>query len=131
MNRTMGGIHQKLVRAQKHFDEIVQVLASIADDECSVIIKNNFDMTECVLQLPEPNLYFSVIVGDFLHNLRSALDNLVFGIAEHHTSGRTEEERRANQFPIFLVSDDYDGAEARMLNGLPTLAKTFIKGLQP
>ena len=51
-----------------------------------------------------------LIVGDILHNLRSALDSLVLGLIEHAEGRRLdEEEQRACQFPIYPDPMGFEG----------------------
>jgi hypothetical protein len=93
----------------------------------------------------------SLLVGDALHNLRSALDLLAFALANAHTSPLPKEFVERSEFPIF---GDEDGEghtgvgslrfKERSKNGRPTprsgLAKiagwhpdaqTAVEGLQP
>jgi hypothetical protein len=50
-----------------------------------------------------PPSYFSTILGDYAHNARGALDNLVWQLVLRNRGGRepeSERERRSVQFPI-------------------------------
>lgn len=51
----------------------------------------------------------SLLVGDLLHSLRSALDNLAFRLVEYDL-GRvlSEDEQRACQFPIYADPNSFD-----------------------
>jgi len=44
---------------------------------------------------------FSILIGDCVHNLRSALDHLALALARRHTPSMTADEIRGSEFPIF------------------------------
>jgi hypothetical protein len=48
-----------------------------------------------------PSDPFSLLIGDFLHNLRSALDLLAFALASGHTKPLPDEVAESSEFPIF------------------------------
>lgn len=76
---------------------------------------------------------WSAIVGDVLHNLRSALDCLVVGLAEANL-GRslTEEEEHRLQFPICLTDEAWDSAlRGRRLRYVDPAVVEEIRKLQP
>lgn len=63
-------------------------------------------------------------VGDCVHNMRSALDHLVFSV-----SGSPASDRYI-QFPIYLMAEDYRSGLWKLKN-VPPLALTSIERLQP
>lgn len=67
-----------------------------------------------------PAVRISILTGDCIHALRSALDHLVYGVAVHQTGADPPPNERQIQFPI---ADD----EARFTSA----AKTRLKGLSP
>jgi hypothetical protein len=77
---------------------------------------------------PYPPIELSVVIGDFLHNLRSALDNLICGLVR---KGNPTSTCSGRQFPIFIDRDKYLAKRSRMLKGVPKEACTLIDGLQP
>jgi hypothetical protein len=81
-----------------------------------------------VLDTPPPEL--SLIIGDCLHNLRCALDNLVLELAIAFKGGPVSSKiESASAFPIFVEENpsEFDN----MLRGIDPRAKTIIEGLQP
>ena len=73
---------------------------------------------------PTPHEWGAVI-GDCLHNMRSALDHLVYALAGPAASSvRTE-------FPIFIDRDKFRSSEPRVLRGVAEAALTIIKWVQP
>src|SRR5829696_1059450 len=91
---------------------------------------NNLLWAEVVRQPPHS---IGMIIGDCLHNLRSALDNLAYELALAYQKGPLSRSMAGDSgFPIFLT-DDADSAKKlkRMIRGIHPDAKTLIKGLQP
>jgi hypothetical protein len=77
---------------------------------------------------------WSAVIGDCIHNLRSALDNLAFALAGAQAGDRTE-------FPIFLDKPKFEERTRRgdptsrsglaKMTGIPKGAQDVIKALQP
>jgi hypothetical protein len=93
------------------------------------------------IKIPDaPLTEWGVIVGDFAHNLRSALDHLVYQLA---VLNECDPEKMGTQFPIFMAEEDYLRAGNRgrrkgklsnrdsQLWGVSEAHKTVIDGLQP
>jgi len=82
----------------------------------------------------QPDEMLPVIVGDVIHNMRSALDHLIVGIVPNN-------RRRKAGFPIFnespfdehgeLMDGELGRAWAKLTNGIPEPALAQIKFLQP
>ena len=77
---------------------------------------------------PYPPIELGVIIGDFLHNLRSALDSLICGLI-HKTDPTNACSRR--QFPIFTDREKYLAKRKDMLRGIPQGAVAVVDELQP
>ncbi|HSL04453.1 MAG TPA: hypothetical protein VK901_13070 [Nitrospiraceae bacterium] len=85
--------------------------------------------------------HWSAAIGDVLHNLRGALDHLVFALASTFSlHPLTKEITEKSEFPIYgdirgegvaAVEARYCGDMTRKLVGVPPAAKTLIKSLQP
>ena len=76
-----------------------------------------------------------LIVGDILHNLRSALDSLVLGLIEHTERRRLgEDEAKACQFPIYPDPEgfkkffDHHALRARLM---PDKLRDAMRSVQP
>jgi hypothetical protein len=77
---------------------------------------------------PPPEL--SLIIGDCLHNLRCALDNLVLELAIAFSKGPVSSKIETDSgFPIFIEKNP--GKLDNMLGGINPRAKAIIEGLQP
>jgi hypothetical protein len=72
---------------------------------------------------------WSLIVGDVLHNLRSALDNVVYALITNESG--TPAKPAQIQFPIFGDSADFKAKREKYLAGMNPKAVAIIEGLQP
>ncbi len=72
---------------------------------------------------------WGLIIGDFVHNLRSALDNLAFGLARLHCDPPTRP--RVIAFPIFLKEAEFRGKAGPALDQMPAQAARLIETIQP
>jgi hypothetical protein len=79
-----------------------------------------------------PPLALAPVVGDCVHNLRSALDNLAFELALVH-KGTKMSKRIANDsgFPIFKTSGGFNEHGKLMIRGIRPEAKEIVERLQP
>jgi hypothetical protein len=83
-----------------------------------------------VVQQPPSEL--SLIIGDALHNLRSALDNLAYDLARAHTGEPLPDDIAAkSEFPIFISRAMTSGEWARKIGGIHPDAQVIIEDLQP
>lgn len=71
-------------------------------------------------------MQMSMIAGDAIHNLRSALDHVVYRLA---LAGGGTGER--SQFPIIEDAKDYWRQEGRLLKGVVKGQRAIIEALQP
>ena len=89
---------------------------------------------------PPPRYPISVILGDWLHTMRSALDCFAMSLAEAHTNPLSEDARRASEFPIFGDEDSkgtpgkgpalfHDGR--RKIGSWHPGARSVVEALQP
>src|SRR5215217_144350 len=83
--------------------------------------------------LRPPPAEFGLIIGDCLHNLHSALDNLVYDltVAYTETDPLPEECARDVAFPIFGDKPLKPRKCREMIGGIDPDAQTIIKDLQP
>jgi hypothetical protein len=84
---------------------------------------------------PPPSLDWGIYIGEIAHNLRSALNQLVYQLAILNTANKPEavETDKLLQFPISLRSQDFKkGNKAHnMIRLLRPEDKTLIQRLQP
>jgi hypothetical protein len=90
----------------------------------------NAERTEhvfCVEMLePIPPLW-SVVFGEAIHNLCSALDHCVW----HLYVDRNRQSRKGTHFPIYVTDDDFRKHGRDAIRGIGPGPKAFIKSLQP
>jgi hypothetical protein len=83
-----------------------------------------------VLEDPPPVL--GSIVGDCVHNLRAALDNLVYSLAESRHGGPLPSDIEGKpQFPIFRERDKFLSKGKDRIRDIAPEAQAIIEGLQP
>lgn len=83
-----------------------------------------FDVSESV-----PDAW-GFMVGDVLHNLQSALDNLIWSLAVQE-SGPNPPNERAIGFPAFREPEDFDRRTPSTLQALHPNVRAEVKRLQP
>jgi hypothetical protein len=80
---SLDGMRVKLARARRHVDELKAILGSVADDAVASINgqpsgTNPSVLEYRVMRVPPLDPVASAVVGDIVHNLRSALDHLAW-----------------------------------------------------
>jgi hypothetical protein len=70
---------------------------------------------------------WGVLIGEFLHNARSALDHIAWQIVSRGTST----PGRSTQFPIVLLEDDWTRESQRRLPGADSRHVALIEERQP
>jgi hypothetical protein len=70
-----------------------------------------------------PNREWGVLVGEVVHNLRSALDQAVYAASASPS--------RVNEFPVCRNPDDWNKRSSKLLKGVPPAAVKIIRSAQP
>ncbi|MBO1768248.1 hypothetical protein [Allobranchiibius sp. GilTou38] len=124
----------KLARAQQHRHDLVGRIAAwagtsppkydgnIADDRLSYEVRVQ-------MRHSPPLEEWSLILGDALHNLRSALDVLVWSLAEVETLSGKEQKRL--MWPVVVERESWVDAAARSLPAVPADVVARIEECQP
>lgn len=73
---------------------------------------------------------WSLLLGDVIHNLRSALDHFVYAIAINQTKANPPAEERILQFPIADTPPKFAGQQSR-ITSLSQTVRTAIERVQP
>lgn len=112
----LRGVRAKINRAQQHLDNINAALRIQLGTEMNARVPTNLDIDyqrkHMIVRFAadepvEPiNPSLPLMVGDCIHNLRSALDHLVFRLALRHGSGAKAAEKTF--FPIYLTKSRFD-----------------------
>jgi hypothetical protein len=124
----------KIGRARERMNEIEREASAFLDTQPYVVVPHNdgeadwFTM-RCRVFAPPP-MSLGLVAGDFAHNLRSALDYIVYQLAalgDHGEKGRGKK----TQFPIFRDVTEYERWEKVYLKGVRDQERAAIKQLQP
>jgi hypothetical protein len=122
----------KVERAEHHLEELNTALNSYQKGDLFEL-KEERRPGEWIWTLSRnspPPIELSLIVGDVVHNLRSALDCRVVAIAEHlATRQLTEDEERQLGFVAFNNQKDFEKHAKRWEKLLPEVAEGLIKCL--
>jgi hypothetical protein len=126
----------KLAWAQTHIDALTErtkaYLASKPYDLSHTVDERRGDQVLAIARVEPIPAEWSLVLGDIVHNLRSALDALVYALARAHL-GRTptDTEARQIQFPIVDRPDQWEGECKRWLRHIAPAAQLLIERCQP
>ena len=128
------GTALKINRAEFHLKTLKESIDAFFDGKPYEIVREvNPDTNEVFGTLRvkrECPPAWGILVGDFIHDLRSALDHLVWQLVVHETGNPPT--TFDTQFPIFQTEAGYNTrGEPIRLKGVGTKAKALIKILQP
>jgi hypothetical protein len=132
----LGGVYLKLDRAEQHLNEILRMLSLVKVGECHISSEHNKNLDSLVQRIsitPKPDPTLAVLVGDFLFNVRSALDHLVWQLVILN-NGVPDGD---NMFPITTEPDLFTaaitprGRRKGRLHGVDQSHVALIEGLQP
>jgi len=119
----------KYERAQQHIEALDLVLVSLQrpgtiertdDSDRGTTTFQIFGLSEIPLSIP-------LLLGDILHNLRSALDHLIWKMVE--LSGQTPDEE--NCFPIFNSARAYEENSPKRLKGVTREMAARVDACRP
>ena len=123
----------KFTRASIHLDRLrEEVDEYLSDSNATFLHQYDADRHQLssVLQAEfPPPLSIGATVGDVLHNLRSALDNITWHLVLTYTP--TPVKPRLVQFPITYSSKGFEEEVPIRLPGVPTWAVDVFRQLQP
>jgi len=125
----------KIGRAQEHFRIFDSELGEWTESKPYSILQKS-DPEGCrhtlVLELkrPFPADKWSLIAGDCIHNLRCALDHLVYALAVKNSGTNPPQDANRLQFPIASSLEQFEKQRDR-IKGLSDKAQTFIEQRQP
>jgi hypothetical protein len=122
----------KLDRASEHLARLEVLTHAVSDMHREASdARRGLDVTNGVYQGQLEQC--SLVIGEILHNARSALDSLVFEIATKYSPAPlTDSQERALQFPITDTAQDFKSALSRgVLFSVPKPACDSIWNMQP
>ena len=129
------GVRIKVERAKEHFRDLQARIEGLQEDNAYKAIPydepNTGDLVYKAKIGNQPPPYWSAIVGDCVHNLRSSLDLLV---CEMLRAGDRKIERH-HKFPVFRDETAYTNAfkpgPPGAIKGIPKCAVDLIKDAKP
>lgn len=132
MTADLSHVWVKFDRATAHFGEFESLFAAwIASNGPAVrntIEEDRWHVYRWVIrEEPDPN-QFALVVSDLFHNLRAALDHMVFQLV---LSNGEEPKPKQNSFPVVRDEKDWAGAAGGQLHGLTDAQKSEVRALQP
>ena len=135
MTIDLTGVRLKIGRAEEHFQSVKNVVsAQLKPEAYDAIFKVNADFTRysVILKILKdiPFDQMALIAGDCVHNLRSALDHLIYSMAVHLEHGNIPTNWKKLAFPIAASSSDFADMGFR-IKSLPDRVRTAIESVQP
>lgn len=135
MNHPLDDSYAKVERAKEQLAELWQLIASWDKEPLRVFLGENPATGELLAKIPEVPVLpprWSILVGEIAHNLRSALDYVVYQLADDPDNARTA-------FPIARSKRAYSKSRSkkkpsyrdRCLKGVPEKWARWIDRLQP
>jgi hypothetical protein len=126
----LSDAHLKLLRAKEHLDAIDgQIAAFHSRDPYAIVDKYEPETGDYVMYIrvfEEPDPRWGVLVGDFIHNTRSALDY----IAEQLVIANGKKPSRYTQFPITRSCEEFRRVK-RMYARMDRADIARLEGVQP
>ncbi len=132
----MLGHRFKLERADEHLKRLEdEVLRWLGTQPYRFIYEFNPESNEKIVRvevIDAPPVEFGITIGDIVHNLRSALDNLVYElVVTRHGDSPPPEFVKYSEFPIFGDRPMKAWERKNKIGGIDPLAQADIEELQP
>jgi hypothetical protein len=121
---SLDGPRLKIVRAKAEIDRLSLMENAFGKSTKYHVVKAEFnpksgkDVYRVRVDGPPPTLEWGIYIGEIAHNLRSALDQLVYQLALLNTPCETVAGSRDLQFPIFLRRNSFDKSKRKKMIGL-------------
>ena len=104
---TTPGSELKFGRAERHLQEVHDLLRSYLNPEPYAIRRDedpNTGLTFWITLQRKPPAEIALAAGDCIHNLRSALDHIIYELSCHHMH---QAHVKGTAFPIFQNPDSW------------------------
>lgn len=128
---SLDGPRLKVERAKRHIDELRAAIDAFhAEKPYSFWEDNDTKTGENILRVKIEKCIppiFSAMLGDIVHNLRSALDQLVCALVK----ANSRQVRRGNGFPISGTVEHFETNSIGKIKGVEPRAERFIRRLKP
>lgn len=129
MGGSLDPVTLKLVRAEQHLEAILKLLDGFRYGDCEIVPEEDPETNLGLLRvrLPTPPQMLIAIIGDFLFNVRCALDYLVSQLVLANGGTPT----KWNSFPICFSPSAFANDRRQKLREVSEKACTLIESLQP
>lgn len=135
-------VEQKIMRAEHHLKNLMPLVARPVSRDLYAIDRemDSDGRTEIFRfrQVQQPPPQITLILGDFLANLHSALNHMAFALHWAHSGPPSNQAERDIQYPLVSVADKYAtpyahfmSVAARRLGGVHPDAIAIIERNQP
>lgn len=131
LNLDLSSSVAKIARANEHFEALNHEIDAVLKDRPPYTARVDFDKESCCYSVVLCSQYFEephlgIVLGDFIHNLRSALDYVIAALVGANPLGQLDRQ----QFPIFDDASNYANSAPGMLRGV-IYGLDIIERLQP
>ena len=136
-NPVLDGARAKIQRAGHHLREIDEAIGQLwaaeRDSTSGAFPGHKMDEQHLIVYRPhsaplDPS--FALMVGDFIHNVRSALDHLVFQLAQLHGAPAAAADKTT--FPVCLTKKAFDNiSKSKLVPFISPAALAEIEKFQP
>lgn len=130
MPATLEGVRAKIIRANDHIEDTKRRIDAFSANPYDVLAYHDKQTDEWELRLQNVKQVpgdLGVPIGDAVHNLRAALDHLIYQLV---LLNRQTPNKRT-QFPIFFDAEDYFCDSRAMRKGISLIHDASVEGLQP
>jgi hypothetical protein len=125
------GVRAKIERAKQHVRDLEIAIQAFLDTGAYEVGSEKHpyrgNPIYKVIRADDPPASLSLIAGDAIHNLRSALDHLAWQLVL--ANGRAPTRRTA--FPIYESAERYMTKDQRVIEGISAEAVEFINATKP
>ena len=131
MSPSLDGPRAKIERSKKHFGDLHdEMIAASNLRPYRIVVEPEPDARERVIRVRGSYTFplsWNAIAGDAIHNLRAALDLLIWQLVL--ANGKRPDAR--TEFPIFVDATKYKAGAPRKMKGASKAAMDIVEGLQP
>ena len=140
MAGSLSGVRSKLERALKQRSEMQAYVQEFAESDFYEIATERDYLGRMVgraVNVKAPSAELSLLIGEFVHSVRSGLDHLVHQLARSTTSNLPKTWAKSSAFPIFKSGPEFRGKKAGRrgaspkMRGLSLPAQRTLERLQP
>jgi hypothetical protein len=135
MPRYRYGSSLKIIRAEEQLAAVTAEIGMYCEVDPSVLV-GKFDEQSTAYLIhcevgEEPPIRLPLMIGEWAHTLRSALDHLMWELVERNGGVPSSDPGNATQFPIILNPPKGPLTIRAKSGGIPEQALAFIEDAQP